>query len=314
MGGQLLRTPGQGPIVVATPDGRTGPEDGPTGRGNLAPATVHAMRAELQRRVQRYGWDRASAVYESLWRDQLAPAQEALVDAADLRPGERVLDVACGTGLVTFAAARKVGPHGWVLGTDISGSMVDAARARALEEGVDNVEFVRKDAEDLGLANASFHAVLCALGLMYVPDVELAAREMRRVARPGGRVVVAVWGKRNACGWAPVFPITEAEVKTDVCPLFFHLGEEAMLQRLFASAQLELTELRRITTTLRYSSAEAACDAAFVGGPVALAWSRFDEPTRQRVRATYTREIEPWRNGQGYAIPAQFVVAAARTN
>jgi ubiquinone/menaquinone biosynthesis C-methylase UbiE len=272
------------------------------------------MRAELQRRVQRYGWDRATAVYESLWQDQLAPAHGALIEAAALSAGERVLDVACGTGLATFAAARRVGPHGWVLGTDISGSMVDAARARALQDGVDNVEFVRKDAEDLGLADASFHAVLCALGLMYVPDPDIAMREIRRVLRPGGRVVVAVWGKRNECGWSPVFPITEAEVKTDVCPLFFNLGEEAVMQRLFESARLELTELRRIATTLRYSSAEAACDAAFVGGPVALAWSRFDEPTRQRVRASYTREIEPWRTNQGYAIPAQFVVAAARTN
>jgi trans-aconitate methyltransferase len=89
------------------------------------------MEARLQRRVQRYGWDLAAAVYESLWQSQLACAQTELIARATLAPGERVLDVACGTGLVAFGAAQPVAPEGCVVGVDVSGQMVDAARRQA---------------------------------------------------------------------------------------------------------------------------------------------------------------------------------------
>jgi SAM-dependent methyltransferase len=269
------------------------------------------MEPKLQRRIQRYGWDLAAGSYESLWQAQLSPAQAALLELASLSQGESVLDIACGTGLVTFDAAAAVGPDGRIVGTDISGAMVDAARERASQRGASNVEFRRMDAEELAFPDRSFDAVLCALGLMYVPRPEVAAQEMRRVVRPGGRVVAAVWGKRTACGWAPIFPITDAEVRSDVCPLFFSLGEEEALPRLFADAGFERVEQRRITTLLCYADADEACDAAFVGGPVALAWSRFDANTRLRVRAKYTEAIEPWRKGRGYEIPGQFVIVSA---
>ena len=223
-----------------------------------------------------------------------------------------MLDIACGTGLVSFAAASLVGEDGRVLGTDISGGMVDLARQRALELGILNTEFIRMDAEELTLPASTFDVALCALGLMYVPDPERALRQMRRVLRQGGRVVAAVWGRRCHCGWSPVFEITDAEVDTDVCPLFFNLGNEDALASVCAVAQLEVVEQRRIQSTLRYATAEQACDAVFVGGPVAMAWSRFDEETRARVRAKYIRAIEPWRRGSQYEIPGQFVVVAAR--
>jgi ubiquinone/menaquinone biosynthesis C-methylase UbiE len=125
--------------------------------------------------------------YASLWASPLASAQGALLGALALRSGERVLDVACGTGLVTFRAARSVGAEGHVPGTDLSGGMVAAAGARAAAEGVANVSFERMDAEALPLPDAGFDLALRALGLMYMPDPERALREMRRVLRRGGR-------------------------------------------------------------------------------------------------------------------------------
>jgi cysteine desulfurase len=105
------------------------------------------MDPKLQRRVQRYGWDKAAAWYEQSWRRQLAPAQTALLALATLRAGDRVVDVACGTGLVTFGAADIVGPMGTVLGVDLSEAMVMHARARARERRLDSVLFQRMDAE-----------------------------------------------------------------------------------------------------------------------------------------------------------------------
>ena len=167
------------------------------------------------------------------------------------------------------------------------------------------------DAERLDLPDAAFDVALCALGLMYVPDPAQALREMRRVLRPGGRVVLAVWGERSRCGWSAVFPIVAAEVATEVCPLFFRLGQRDALARLCADAGFEDVAERRIAATLDYANADDACDAALVGGPVALAWSRFDDDVRARVRGRYVEAIGEWRHDRGYRVPGEFVVVAA---
>lgn len=272
------------------------------------------MEPKIQRRVQRYGWDLAAEDYEPLWGDQIAVAQSALLNMASPAPGERIVDVACGTGLVTFAAAELVGAGGEVVGVDLSGQMVESARLRAERRGAVNVSFARMDAEALELADGDFDVALCALGLMYTPVAAQALAEMRRVLRPGGRMSAAVWGERSRCAWSAVFEIVDAEVKSDVCPLFFHLGGADTLARAAAEAGFMDIEQRRISAVLAYEDASTACDAALVGGPVALAWSRFDEATRARTRALYLDAISPWRDAAGrYALPGEFVVVSGKT-
>ena len=269
------------------------------------------MEPRLQRRIQRYGWDLAAADYEPLWQAQLAGAQIELMNRAALEPGERVLDVACGTGLVAFDAARAVGPDGWVVGIDLSARMIDAASRRARERRMSTMSFMRMDAQTLELPDAAFDVVLCALGLMYMPAPARVLREMRRVLRPGGRLVLAVWGERARCGWSSVFSIVEAEVASEVCPLFFCLGQGDTLARVCVDAGFEHVVQRRITSTLSYIDADEACAAAFVGGPVALAWSRFDDETRARVRARYIESIAGWRERRAYQVPGEFVIVSA---
>jgi ubiquinone/menaquinone biosynthesis C-methylase UbiE len=270
------------------------------------------MDPRLQRRVQRYGWDRAVAAYEQGWRDQLEPAHSLMLEMAALRPGERVLDVACGTGLISFRAAEAVGEEGAVVGTDISGEMVEAARRGAALRDLGHVRFERSDAETLPLPDATFDAALCGLGLMYVPDPLEALCEMRRLLRPGGRAAAAVWGARRNCGWAEIFPITDARVASEVCPMFFHLGTGDVLARTFEAAGFTEIRAERLQTTLCYASPEDALGAVFRGGPVALAYSRFDAATRRAVHAEYLDSIAAYRTGGGYRVPGEFVVAAAR--
>jgi len=111
------------------------------------------MDPKLQRRVQRYGWDRAAEHYDRSWSAQLEPAQRLLLEMAALGPGESVLDIACGTGLVTFGAAAAVGPAGVVVGTDISEAMVASCRRAAAERGWTQARFERMEAESLQLAD-----------------------------------------------------------------------------------------------------------------------------------------------------------------
>jgi ubiquinone/menaquinone biosynthesis C-methylase UbiE len=231
------------------------------------------MDARLQRRVQRYGWDKSSEHYERYWADQLEPSQTLLLEMANLTRGERVVDVACGTGLVTLPAAAAVGDSGVVVGTDISDRMVEMLSDAAQAQNLLNITAERMDAETLKLDDGSFDAALCALGLMYVPDPVRSLSEMHRVLKPGGRAVAAVWGHRDRCGWAEIFPIVDSRVETEVCPLFFQLGTGDALQYAFEAAGLEEIESERISTLLHYETAEQALGAAFAGGPVASASS-----------------------------------------
>jgi len=271
------------------------------------------MESRLQLRIQRYGWDLAAEAYEALWQTQLADARSRLLESAALVPGESVLDIACGTGLVSFAAALAVGPAGRVVGVDLSERMVEAARQRARERNTPNTTFLRMEMGRLALPDASFDVATCALGLMYAPDPALALAELRRVLRPGGRVAIAVWGERARCGWADVLRIVDEEVASEVCPLFFRYGQGDALARACASAGFTVTAQHRVPTTLAYASADEACDAAFIGGPVALAWSRFDAATRERARRRYIESIAPWRTPRGYGLPGEFVVVSATT-
>jgi ubiquinone/menaquinone biosynthesis C-methylase UbiE len=266
------------------------------------------MDAKLQRRVQRYGWDKAAAHYERAWQSQLEPAQARLLELADLGPGDRVLDVACGTGLVTLRAAPLVAPLGHVVGIDISEQMVTAARSAARTRGIANVTFERMGAETLRFDDGSFDVGLCALGLMYVPDPESAIAQLYRVLSVDGRAACAVWGQRNKCAWAEIFPIVDARVQSEVCPMFFRLGTGPALEHAFVSAGFNRVACTRLETQLIYASPEEACEAAFVGGPVALAYSRFSHKMKAEVHKEYLDSLAAYRDEHGYSVPGEFVV------
>ena len=269
------------------------------------------MKPELQKRVQRYGWDRASKYYENCWQEQLKPAHDALLDIANVQPNERILDIAAGTGLVSFPLALKTGEFGNVIATDISDEMVTIGNDLVKSNETKNIKFERMDAEDINYNENTFDLATCALGLMYFPDPDVSLSEIYRVLKPGGKAVVAIWGSRKKCGWSEIFPIVDSRVKTDVCPMFFSLGENEALKYPFENAGFKNISLQRIETKLFYSTAEEACDASFIGGPVAMAYARFDEQSKIEARAEYTQFIQTFKTENGYEIPGEFVIGSA---
>ena len=270
------------------------------------------MDARRHLLVQRRGWDRASTYYARYWQRQLLPAQRLLIDKAELAPGDRVLDVACGSGEMTIAVAAAVKPGGSVVATDLSPHMGSATEVRATTAGADNVEVACCDAEQLTV-DGPFDVALCSLGLMYVPHPAVAVAELRRVLRPGGRVVLSVWGDRRRCGWASVFGIVDARVTSDVCPHFFALGAPGILTRVLRDAGFVDEGEARLSVSLDYRDGDEALGAAFLGGPVALAYGRFDTETRNQVADEYLASIEEFRTDDGgFAVPGEFVVASAR--
>jgi SAM-dependent methyltransferase len=197
------------------------------------------------------------------------------------------------------------------LATDLSPKMIAAVGRRARDAGLTNVAVEVVGAEALD-HDAQFDAALSSLGLMYVPAPVDALKAMRRALRPGGRVAVSVWGERRNCGWAGVFPIVEARVSSDVCPLFFALGAPGALGDALQIAGFVDIDDTRITVDLVYRSAADALSAAFDGGPVALAASRFAETTRDEAHLEYLRSIAPYADGSGYRLPGEFVIASGR--
>ncbi len=268
------------------------------------------MEAKLQLRVQRYGWDAAAPVYEKEWHQHLAPAQSSLLEMSDLKPGLRVIETAAGSGLVTFPAASAIGPEGQILATDISGEMVNAGNAAAAKLQLSNVTFKRMNAESLECKDDSFDQALCAFGLMYMPDPKIALAEMNRVLKPGGRISIAVWGERRNCGWAEIFPIVDARVNSQVCPLFFGLGTPGGLLSTLQTAGFSDLEEQRIQSNLSFPNAQRLLTAIIDGGAVALAAKRFDSTTRQAVDNEFLASVADYQHGDAYEIPGEFVIAS----
>lgn len=119
------------------------------------------------------------------------------VERLDLKPGMRVLDVACGAGAATFPAAEAVGATGAVLGVDLAENQLELARRKAAQRGLANVEFRAGDMRDLRLPDMAYDAVICAFGIFYVPDMKAATQALWRCVAPGGQLALATWGPRQ---------------------------------------------------------------------------------------------------------------------
>jgi SAM-dependent methyltransferase len=149
------------------------------------------------REKQRDQWNGAASGWNehSEFMDKYAGVvSDRLVEMARLKEGDRVLDVACGYGEPSLTAARKVGPDGSVIATDISAEMLSFGRERAAANGVENIEFMQSDASSLDFPPESFDAAVSRWGIIFEPDGEAAAGKVRGFLKPGGRFAISSWG------------------------------------------------------------------------------------------------------------------------
>jgi enediyne biosynthesis protein CalE5 len=137
----------------------------------------------------------------------------SLVELAGIGPGDAVLDVAAGYGEPGLTAAHAVAPGGHVVCTDISAEMLAVGRERAAAAGLDNLEFLEGDAEELAFGEASFDAVLSRQGLQFLPDVAGVLTRLHSFLKPGGRLAAAVWGPPQTVQFAAPVPVIRAELE-----------------------------------------------------------------------------------------------------
>ena len=190
------------------------------------------------------------------------PVSTAMIDRLALQPGHVVLELAAGPGDTGFMAAELVRPGGRLICSDAVEEMLDIARERAPEQGIDNVEFKLLELEWIDLDTASVDAVLCRWGLMFLPDPADAAAEMRRVLRPGGRVATATWAEPEHNPWAAIptralVELGHVEPPDPQAPGMFSLAEPGRLRELLLDAGFTEVEVE----VIEFSSLRPGIDA-----------------------------------------------------
>ena len=205
------------------------------------------------------GWARWEATVAA-WME---PATEAMLTMAGIRAGARVLDLACGAGSQTLQAARRVGPQGHVVASDIADTMLHHVRENARAAGLANVTTLSGAAEDLDVPPGSFDAVICRLGLMLFAEPARALAAVRRALRPGGKVAVVVFTTpaTNPFMAKPMQILLRHAGRTPPAagqPGIFSLGPPGVLERLLVDSGFQDVEQRTLTLSLQMASAAQA--------------------------------------------------------
>lgn len=270
--------------------------------------------------IERAGFNRIAERYAEGAHLRRALA-DALLDSAALTPGQHVLDLASGPGLLARDALERVLPGGRVVASDIAEEML-AEGARRLDSDARYpaaaMSFVAADAERLCLPDARFDRVLAGLALFMFPRPALALAEIRRVLRPGGLVALSVWGTREEVPLiaraqdciARVLPPPKV-----ARPSVFRFGEPATLEATLQAAGFRDIRIEPCRFTCHFLDAAAYWQGFLdLAGGAAESLSRLPEATQQRLRNTVEAELDACRDpsGSGYAVDALALVASAR--
>jgi ubiquinone/menaquinone biosynthesis C-methylase UbiE len=245
----------------------------------------------------------------------LGPWTPGLVELASIQRGERVLDLACGTGVVARLAAPKVGSTGQVTGLDLNAGMLAVARALPPPSGA-SITWVEGSAIAMDLPDASFDVILSQQGFQFFPDKPAALREMRRVLMPGGRVVLSVWKTAGPYTIAVEEALTcyagaDAAARYGAASRMVPEAEE--LRRLFLEAGFRAVHIRPSVMTIRLPPIEAFVLCHLAATPVAGAVAALSDEGRLALASHVSRALQSYADGEGIAIPNEANIAMAHT-
>jgi SAM-dependent methyltransferase len=229
---------------------------------------------------------------------------QTLVELAGIGPGDAVLDVAAGYGEPGLPAARAVAPGGHVVCTDISGEMLAVGRERAAAEGLDNLEFIECDAEELAFEEASFDAVLSRQGLQFLPDVAGVLARLHSFLKPQGRLAAAVWGPPQTVQFAAPVPLIRAELELPPPPAGipgpFALADVDQLVGLVEAAGFTDVAAGAVTAVYQTDSPELATRwLRDVAPPISTLVDAQPPEVQERVWAKVTQAWAPYTTADG---------------
>ena len=262
------------------------------------------LSAEAAQRYERY-----------VARYILGPWAPLLVDASQVGVGERVLDVACGTGVVARAAAERAGAAGRIVGVDLNSGMITVARSLPAPAGAP-IAWIECSALGLPLQNATMDVVLCQQGLQFFPDKALAMREMRRVLVRGGRLALSVW---NGIGlYNSAVGEALARFLSDAAAVQFCASRQAPakeeLQRLAAEAGFSAVDVRVSRSNVHLPRLDQFTLDHLSATPVAPLITAAEPEAREKIGASVMKELHGYADGKGVTYPEETHVLTARVS
>lgn len=264
-------------------------------------------------------WQQVSGNAAEIYDSQLVPAMFApwapvLVDTAGIQSGDRIIDIACGTGVVARQAATRAGDAGWVVGLDINVAMLAVARSQSTSGGAP-VEWLEADAQAIPLPDASFDVVLCQHGLQQFPDPLAALGEMRRLLVDGGRLALCVWGPiEGSPGMAALVAALERHVNVAAANnrrAPFALSDADRLHSLIDGAGFSAIEVQTVVEPARFPSPEALVAAQLAATPLSTLGTISDESVRA-IEADVRAALRPHLRDDTFAVPMEAHVVSAR--
>jgi ubiquinone/menaquinone biosynthesis C-methylase UbiE len=224
------------------------------------------------------------------------PFAERLVEHAGVQAGSRVLDIACGTGVVSRAASRHAGPGGSVTGVDLGEPTLAVACAWPPEDGAAAISYMQADATVLPLEDARFDVVLCQQGLQFFPDRAAALTEMRRVLKPGGRLGVATWKDFEHSPFVAIAEALARHVSPEAAQMMrspFVLADGAELAGMISSCGFHEVDLFDETITCTWASHPEFARRAIAAGPIAALFNDASDQARRAVAEEVADRLRP---------------------
>jgi SAM-dependent methyltransferase len=278
------------------------------------PAKIERYRERLR---EEWTEDATVAAWRK-WQTKLSAytrgATDAILEAAQLRPGMHVLDLASGVGDPALAVAEAVGPSGHVIATDLGPGMIGLAEEVARARGLRNIEFRVANVEALPFPDESFDVVTCRFGVMFFPDQLKAFRECRRVLKQGGRVAFVVWGKREQPFLGTTVGILTRYVEVPPPdpeePHAFMFGERGLLRsRLEAAGFTQVhEEVRTVTARWTGSPEEYWQQFTEVAAPFRPLVAKLTPETRAKAQTEIIAGLRQLSDGTTITMPLEIVI------
>lgn len=256
-------------------------------------------------------WDNLAEKFD-LWLPQIAPVGEALLASLDINPGDKILDVASGTGEPALTLARR-NPHAQITGTDAAPGMVRAAQNKVKAERLENIEFTAMPAEQLQFEDASFDKVLCRFGVMLFEDPLQGLKEMYRVLRPEGQFALAVWSTAEnmpTMYWAyEVFKDRLSEEDHPALAKVTSLGAAGALEDLLDQTGFKQFNTERKKFDYQFQSFEEYWDIIEASDIMKQQFDALPESERNNVRDEVARFARDFQGENGLMIPHEYILA-----
>ncbi len=243
-------------------------------------------------------------------RQDMAEATQRMLEAAGLKPGDHVLDIAAGTGDQSIFAARIVGPGGSILATDISAEMLGIAARVVQQEGLTNITTLVQDAEQLDLQDNALDAVICRLALMLIPHLKLALREIRRVLKPGGKLAALVWSapENNPLFSLPLAILSKyARGASSHLPNPFALSDPTVFERELTEAGFYEVITRAIPFQSHYASLDAFLQST-ASRLTAGVMGQLSQQEQQQLLGEVRQALSQFEGSHGLVAPAELLL------